>query len=120
MPSVMEPPMMAGSPYSPSSQTIVQESSPPIVAGTFPDVDCGACEDTCTPAKGHSHAGGCARRLWEWLTYRPLRAGCPACGDSCCCCKCCNPCCHPHGYEYFLRDCSGGHGCASCAEPTGH
>lgn len=62
------------------------------------DGGCGCC-DSC-------QRGGCLRRLWTWLTFRPARCGC-----NCGCGPCQGPpCCRPPLYRYF----QGANRCCPC------
>jgi hypothetical protein len=53
------------------------------------------------PCACHHEHGSCCRRLWDWLTYRPLTEPNP-CG----CCHNCVPCCTPPLYTFFLNNCA--------------
>jgi hypothetical protein len=57
----------------------------------------------------------CCKRLWEWMTYCPLKKSC-----LCDCCHKCNDCPTPPLYTYFLdpyHACASGNGCSACERP---
>lgn len=76
------------------------------------------CNNACTCASCPHACGdrrGCLRKLWDWLTYRPLPV--PRCCKGF---KPAGPCCTPPVYAYFLpydtMGCNGnGNGCRPCA-----
>jgi hypothetical protein len=76
----------------------------------------------CYCGRGKECVRGCAEKIWNWFTYRPLSRP----GLAGCCQKCCD--CHvPPLYTYFLDNChaagccngtnGAAPGCQNCAHP---
>jgi len=60
----------------------------------------GVVSDCAAPAGGDcSCRGGHLRRIWDWLTWRPM-----VCRSKDCCCKGC-ACCCPPVYTFFFCNC---------------
>jgi hypothetical protein len=103
-----------------ASETVTVEAPAPEI---HPEADLAATGSAdCCPAHGcgglggwlgeHMHGCSCARRAWEWLTYRPSH--CPVwCSH---CTHICAPTCTPPLYTYFLWHCQAG----GCGGAMGH
>ena len=102
-----------------ATETVMADAAAP---GIHPDAELAApgSADCCPVAHGcgglagwlgeHMHGCSCARRAWEWLTYRPAHCPrwCSHCGHYP------SPTCTPPLYTYFLWHCQAA-GCGGAA-----
>jgi len=95
----------------PATGTAVVESTAPAPSPAAEAVETAGPE--CEPPSHLSGLAGrfmptgeCARRAWDWLTYRP--ESCPRCCSGCG--RTCAPTCVPPLYTYFLWQCQAGTG----------
>lgn len=98
---------------------VVQPAPPEGLPATPGNAHHAAPVDACAPCAAPSGSGAAPRRLdaarlWEWLTYRPLRSY-GACGG-----RACAATCRPRPYLFFVDQCLEGQRPVAPSYPCAH